>query len=314
MFSTAQQTIGIALLSLIFSLCMTVSVCAEERLPFIEFNHSGRTYTVTCRQLSPVSFLYNPGAAKKIRMVTLDWPPYIGKQICSQGWVQQFTIALLAMQGYEITTDFLPWARAISMAETGKADVLYPEYFIEEAAPSDVIEGTRRRDHLALSKPFPGGRIALIKRKGAPSRFNGDLKSLKEEKIGVVRGYQNTPEFDALMDAGFFDISSAVDDLSNVSKLIGGRVNLIIGDPLVIFYHLSAAGPASAGNEQWAAKIEIIEPVLQYNHLYFAVSTRAPDYEIILDDLNRGIDELTSSGFLNRLIRSVTTRCKGASQ
>ena len=44
------------------------------------------------------------------------------------------------------------------MAESGKADILYPEYFIENSAPSDVFKGTKRLEHLALSNKLPGGR------------------------------------------------------------------------------------------------------------------------------------------------------------
>jgi len=98
----------------------------------------------------------------------------------------------------------LPWARAIRMAESGLVDMLYPEYFIESTAPSDMYKGTNRVEHLVLSRKLPGGPIVFMKRKGETDQYRGNLLNLRNEKIGVVRGYQNTPEFDALMDMGFF--------------------------------------------------------------------------------------------------------------
>lgn len=292
-------------------LALTCAIGSEpdKGNPFLEFEHHGESHTVHKKQITPDSFVFNRGAPKKINIVTLDWPPYIGKDICRQGWVQQFAVAMLATQGYEITTTFLPWARAVAMAETGHAHILYPEYLIEKTAPSDVIPGTRRVDHLALSHSFPGGQIAFMTRKGNRYSFNGSLLSLKGEKIGVVRGYQNTPAFDTLMDQGFFEISTAADDLSNVQMLVAGRINLIIGDPAVIFYHLSNPEIENMPQSSMLSKIEVVKPLLQYKHLYFAISKKKPAYKRILHEINTGIQEFTETGLIFDIIRSVNTRC-----
>ncbi|NOX35051.1 MAG: amino acid ABC transporter substrate-binding protein [Deltaproteobacteria bacterium] len=239
----------------------------------VHFLLKDRPYSITGIKTAPHTYVFNKGALKKIHITTLNWAPYIGENICMQGWVQQLAVALLASQGYEITSSFLPWARTIMMAETGHADILYPEYFIEPSAPSDVYKGTRRIEHLALSRKLPGGLISFMKRKGEDSRFKGNLFKLKNEKIGAVRGYQNTPEFDALMDIGFFDISLAVDDLMNVKKLIKKRINLIIGDPAVIRFSVSASTLSKSTKSRIFENIEAVRPALQYNYLYFAVSS-----------------------------------------
>ena len=50
-----------------------------------------------------------------------------------------------------------------------------------------MYAGTKRLDHLALSRNFPGWPIAFLKRKGEEDGFKGNLINLKNEKIGVVR-------------------------------------------------------------------------------------------------------------------------------
>ncbi|MCF6248994.1 MAG: transporter substrate-binding domain-containing protein [Desulfobacula sp.] len=309
MTSSFNRLMTFIFLSVFLHMIYANNTLSQELNNFIEFEHQKKSYSISWEQKNQNTYVFNPGAPKKITMVTLDWPPYIGKNICKQGWVQQFTIALLSTRGYEITTSFLPWARAIILVENGDVDVLYPEYFIEDSAPSDVIKGTQRRDHLILSKKFIGGKIAFIKRSGEPSRFNGNLLSLKNERIGVVRGYQNTPAFDSLMDKGFFDISMAVDDFLNTKKLIAGRVDLIIGDPIVIFYSLLKSNLSTRGKQTMMSKIEEVSPILQYNYLYFAVSRKRPNHKRILEDINIGIDEFENTGMIHRLIQSVNHRC-----
>lgn len=275
----------------------------------VNFNYHGNPVSVIGKKIDHHTYLFNAGASKKIKITTLNWSPYVGETICNQGWVQQFAIALLATRGYEITSLFLPWARTIMMAETGHADVLYPEYYIEPDAPSDVITGTKRLDHLAISRSFPGGPIAFMKRKGEPDYFHGDLLNLTGEKIGVVRGYQNTPEFDALMDKGFFDISPSVDDLMNVIKLVNYRINLIIGDPSVVTYSVHQSDLTPERKKAILDHVVIVKPIIKYNYLYFAVSKKRPDWEVILAEINTGIGEFETSGLIYEIIQKANKEC-----
>jgi polar amino acid transport system substrate-binding protein len=288
--------------------CPAVSAI-KAPVVLVDFNFHGTPVSVIGRRIGRHTYLFNEGAPKKVKITTLDWSPYIGETICDQGWVQQFTIALLATRGYEITSIFLPWARTVMMAETGLADVLYPEYYIEPDAPSDVIRGTKRIDQLAISRRFPGGPIAFMKRKGEPDYFKGNLLNLKGEKIGVVRGYQNTPKFDALMDMGFFNISPAVDDLMNVTKLVNHRINLIIGDPSVITYSVNESDLKPEQKRAILDQVEIVKPVIRYNYLYYAVSKKRPNWKIILADINAGINEFESSGLIFRIIQKAKKEC-----
>lgn len=276
----------------------------------VSYKENGKMTVVKGEKTSKTEYTFNKGAKRKVTITTLDWAPYIGAKICKQGWVQQLTVALLASKGYEVKSQFLPWARTIVNAETGKAAILYPEYFIDKDAPSDVHKGSKRLDHLVLSKKFPGGPIAFMARKGYRGKFKGDLKALKGEKIGVVRGYQNTPDFDKLMDEGFFNISQATDDYMNVKKLLGGRINYIIGDPSVIRY--SVANTASLNKSkksEMLAGIETVKPVLQYNHLYYAVSKKASNWETVLRDVNDALAEFEKSGEIARIISATEKDC-----
>ncbi len=184
------------------------------------------------------------------------------------------------------------------------------QYYIEDASPSDVFAGTKRLDHLALSEKFPGGPVAFVKRKGDKDKFNGNLNDLQGEKIGVVRGYQNTPEFDMLMDKGHFSIYKAKNDVMNAQMLMKKRVNLIIGDPSVIRFSVMVSNKLSQKKKDYILNnIEMVEPVIKYNHLYFAVSKKRPRWEATLEIINRALREFEESGEISRIIKSINESC-----
>jgi polar amino acid transport system substrate-binding protein len=295
---------------IIASLILLSAETADAKSPLtVNFNYKGASYSISGDRINEHTYIFNKGGRKKIKITTLDWKPYIGETICRQGWVQQLTVALLASQDYEIIATFYPWARTIAEAEAGNADILYPEYFIEPDAPSDIFKFTKRLDHLALSEKIPGGPIAFLKRRGEKDYYNGNLLNLKGAAIGVVRGYQNTPEFDSLMDRHFFNIDEVTDDLANIRMLMAGRVDLIIGDPSVIYY--------SVENSDWPAdekiyilsSIEVIKPPIQYNYLYYAVSKKRPQWKQTLEMLNRTLNEFKKSGELYHLIETTNVHC-----
>lgn len=288
---------------------LTTSAYSGDPNLLVDFTCKGKAFSIQGKEVERGKFVFNEGAPKSIWITTLDWMPYIGQNICKQGWVQQFAVALFATRGYEVVSTFYPWARTISVAENGQADVLYPEWYIEESAPSDVHKGRFRRENLALSRPFPGGPVVFMKRKGESIPFDGDLAALKGESISVVRGYQNTPEFDALMDRGYFEIHEANNDLMQAKLLWKKRVNLIINDPNVVRYTIIHSGMEESRKESILNTLEVVKPVIKYNHLYFAVSKKKPGWEDTLNMINQGIEEFTSSGLLFDIMQKTSSQC-----
>ncbi|WP_440056218.1 substrate-binding periplasmic protein [Pseudoalteromonas sp. T1lg65] len=287
---------------------LTAWFCAADSLN-VGYFKDGKYHLVQGEQYEG-GYLYNKQADKPlVHMVTLDWPPYIGEQLCNKGWVFQFAVALLADQGFPVYVEFLPWARAVRAIETGKADILFPEYYIEDSAPSDYVPGTTRRELLALSNAFPGGEIGFMKRRGEAERFDGNLSSIKDEVIGVVRGYQNTPEFDAMMDNNEFVTIEAVDDLQLVKLLVGKRVNLIIGDPKVLRFTVNYSSLSKAEKVELLRSIETVKVPLKYNHLYFALSKAKKTWRSLLQAINRGLYQFDNRGETQRMIEMGSSEC-----
>ncbi|WP_448549628.1 substrate-binding periplasmic protein [Thalassotalea fusca] len=298
----------VAKLSLIalFVLCVFVfTVYVHAKYPPVEvkYQYDGKVHTLVGER-TPEGYRFNSASNKVLTLATLEWPPYIGEELCNKGWVFQFTVALLVHKGYQVNIHFYPWARAVKMVETGQMDILFPEYFIEDSSPSDVIEGKKRRELLAQSNKFPGGNISFMKRKNDNIKFDGNLSNLRGQNIGVVRGYQNTPEFDAMMDAKLIDVVSAVDELQLMKMLVAKRVNLIIGDPLVFRYAVNYSDVTMNNKMALLDGVEEVSPAIKYNHLYYAVSVKSENWRSILDDINLALIEFDIAGETQRIIEA----------
>jgi len=111
------------------------------------------------------------------------------------------------------------------------------------------------------------------------------------------------------MDMNFFKTEEVIDDLTNVKMLIAGRVDLMVGDPAVIYYSIKHSNSAPDEKKRILDSIEPVSPIIQYNHLYYAVSKKRPGWEKTLEMLNQTMDAFRKSGELHRIIRQTNAGC-----
>jgi ABC-type amino acid transport substrate-binding protein len=230
-----------------------------------------------------------PAARPVVRLATLDWEPYIGTHMPDQGYCAALIRAAYAEQGVEVKIEFYPWARALHLARTGAVDGLMPEYF----NPS-------REAEFVYSAAFPGGPLVLYKRRDDAVAFSADpathqdqaLRALKGKRFGVVRGYLNTPVFDA---AAYLTKEEANDDATNLRKLVYGRIDFAVIDRRVAEHLIRTQYP------DYARRIAPMDPPLADIPLYIAFSRKAPRMPQSLATFNRGLASLRESGKIDAL-------------
>ncbi len=220
-------------------------------------------------------------ADKVITLTTLDWEPYIGQSMPGQGYIAEVVKEAFTRVGYKVNIKFLPWARAVNEAETGSADGLFPEYM-----------GDERKALFLYSEAMPGGPLGFYKKKSSAISYK-TLNDLKPYKIGVVRDYINTAEFDA---AKYLKKDEADSDEINIKKLINGRVDLVVIDRLVGDYLITQKFPENK------AQLEFVNPPLELKPLYIVFSKKAPNYQTKLEDFNKGLKEITKDGTLKKIL------------
>ncbi len=249
-------------------------------------------------------YIFNSNSKKILRLTTLNWPPYISEEQCNMGWVFQLTVAMLVSKGYQVRIQFLPWKRAVRVVELGDHDILFPEYFFDETVYSQNLENTRRRTIIALSDHFDGGLLRLVKRRGVDDAFRGDLSILENKIFGVVRGYQNTPVFDQMVANGQLKTIEGGDELQLAKMLLAKRVDYIVVDPKVLDYVIKHSSLTKSQKVRMLTGTENVEPALQYNYLYYAISKKSSRWLEINEDINAALATFKGNAEIQRMIKT----------
>ncbi|AZQ83092.1 transporter substrate-binding domain-containing protein [Colwellia sp. Arc7-635] len=269
----------------------------------VNYINNGQHLSVTGKKVG-YQYIFNSNSEKILRLATLNWPPYISEEQCNMGWVFQLTVAMLVSKGYQVRIQFLPWKRAVRAVELGDHDILFPEYFFDETVYSDNVKNTRRRNITILSDHFDGGLLSLVKLRGVNDPFSGDLSILKNSIFGVVRGYQNTPEFDQMVANGQLKTIEAGDELQLVRMLLAKRVDYIVVDPKVLDYMIKNSPLSKIEKIRMLTETENVEPALQYNYLYYAISKKSDRWLEIQEDINAALVTFKDSAEIQRMIKT----------
>ncbi|GAB4279926.1 MAG: transporter substrate-binding domain-containing protein [Deferrisomatales bacterium] len=220
-----------------------------------------------------------PAAERPVLLATLHWPPYVVEGAEGKGFFSEVVVEAFRREGRAVEIRFLPWARGLREAEEGRLDGIYPAYRTEA-----------RERRFRYSEGIVAGPLMLCARKGSAVRYR-TLRDLAGYRIGVVRGYANTPEFDA---ADYLTRDEATTDAQNLEKLLRGRVDLIVIDRFVAEYLLGREGRLGA--------VEFVGPPLDRKPLYVMFSRRSPGCDALAEAFDRGLRSMRRDGTLQRML------------
>ncbi|MCW7753146.1 transporter substrate-binding domain-containing protein [Desulfobotulus sp. H1] len=221
---------------------------------------------------------------KPLLGATLNWEPYIGVSLPEEGYVAQIVReAFAAGGGYTLDIEFMAWTWVVALAGSGRYDFYFPEYY-----------DAKLEENFLLSDPIPGGPLAFFKRATDHIAYK-NLQDLKPYKIGVVRGYVNTPEFDA---AHYLTKVESMRDIDNIQKLLSGSVDLIVTDQYVGLYILRTQMPERMKD------VTVITPPLEIKDLYVCIPKNARNANERMQAFNLGLQQLKDSGRIREIIAS----------
>lgn len=220
-----------------------------------------------------------PGA---VRLVCTDFPPYTSPSLPGGGVACEITRAGLQQAGLSMALQFRPWARALLEFQRGEHDGVIAAWRSPERERSMLF-------------PQPLGivnQIGFMARSDARVRVD-DLSALRSLRIGTVNGYANPERFDRAQ----LQVEAAVDDVSNLRKLLAGRVDLALIDKGVGMHLLDTQLREGQGRLVW------LEPAVAEIPLYTVFARGRPEGEKFTAALSRGITELQGSGRLAALLQ-----------
>jgi len=167
---------------------------------------------------------------EKMSIATLEWPPYTGAELPQGGATTAVARQALAAVGLETDVSYVPWRRAIAMAQnnTGGVVAYFPGYHC------------RHVDGFIASNPIGNGPLGFAENTEAPLVWES-VDDIGERKlaIGTVLGYANTDEFDAKAGTGWLRTIPAKDDITNLKKLLRQRIDAAVIDKMVLSYLLA---------------------------------------------------------------------------
>ncbi|GAB6887231.1 ABC transporter substrate-binding protein [Desulfothermus okinawensis JCM 13304] len=219
-------------------------------------------------------------AKEKITLLTLEWPPYVGKELPQKGYTYVLVKKVLEKMGYSVEIKFRPWTRIIHKGKKGEIDGFFPAYYVKW-----------REKYFYISDPFYGGPIVFLARKQSKIKYK-HIEDLRTYRIGLVKGYINTDKID---NANYLIKDYARNDLINLKKLIKGRVDLIVIDKYVAYYLMKKYLPHCIN------KVEVLSPIIEYKNLYVCFPKNRKNSLKLLHDFNKGLSILRRNGTLDRL-------------
>ncbi|KJY76865.1 substrate-binding periplasmic protein [Vibrio nigripulchritudo] len=212
--------------------------------------------------------------ADTVRLTSLYWPPYTGKELVQQGASVAVAKAAFDAMGHQLEVDFFPWNRAVSLAKSSDYYVGYfPAYYF-------------KTNKLLLSEPMGSGMLGLVENVDKPIRWRA-LTDLVPYTIGVVSGYRNTREFDEMIHSGQLEAQESMTDTQNALKVASFELDLAVIDENVLRY-LRMHDPEVS---QVKEKLQLNKKPLVYKDLYIAF-TRGPEGERWLEVFNQGLGKI----------------------
>jgi len=220
---------------------------------------------------------------KIIKLATLEWPPYISKQIKEYGFTAKISTEAFKRVGYSVSIHFMPWAKVLKDVERGKFDAGFPAYYSKE-----------RDEKYGLSHMIAKGPLVFATNKNTNIKYS-TLKDLKDYKIGIVRGYVNSDAFD---NAQFLNKMVGNSDEQNLKRLLKKRLDIVVVDQFTAVHFMNTI---LQNNSQL---IEFLSPPLDEKELFVAFSKKNDNYKQLLEDFNHGLELITTDGTIQSIMKS----------
>lgn len=163
-------------------------------------------------------------AQETIRLAVGEWPPYLSETLPHQGIAAQIIRDAFAMEGYDVTFDFLPWARAYKEAMDGRYD-----------GTAVWLKTAEREADFYYSAPVIQEEHAFFYLKTFPFDWNR-VEDLHGVSFGGLIGFSYGDAFDTALKSGALTMDRAGSDGQNFGKLLMGRIE-VYPQEIQVGYH-----------------------------------------------------------------------------
>lgn len=223
-----------------------------------------------------------------LRLVTLDYPPYIlNDNDQAKGPIVDIVREAFRRMGRSVTIEFFPWSRSLSMVTSGTADGLFT---IKKTA--DRESTLRYPNEPLLSQDY-----VFFVRRDSTFRFDGDYASIANARIGVISNTSYGTRFDAAVKQGIFTNLDISYDYEHVFRMLqAGRIDIVICSHLVGLKFIRQINAAD--------QIVVSGPPSETARSYL-VFTRKYDSATLSNAFDQAIAAMRRDGTLSRMIDTI---------
>lgn len=214
--------------------------------------------------------------AREIHLTTLAWEPYYGPDLRNDGFCGAIVKAAFEHQGHEVKISYLPWARALKDAASGRYDGILGGYYTKE----------REQDFL-YTKAFARSQGALIARPEVEINNYDSLHELSPYRIAVGNQFAHTDAFD---NADYLNKLPVNRVRQIVRMLFEGRVDIAAISVAVFRYEARELGYDDAD------RMTRLRPLLFDNGLHIMLPKTLKQSTGLVEDFNKGLAAIKANG------------------
>ncbi len=215
-----------------------------------------------------------------VRLACNNFPPHKIEQPADDGHAG-FDIDIvgeaLKRIGRSSEISFMPWKRALELAERGQYDGL-----------CSCSRTKEREARLLFSDELGAVSVGLFARSADALAGIGSVADLKGRKVATVGGYNLEGE---LITAGAA-VEATSSDKNALDMLVAGNVDLLYGYELTT-KHFIASDPRSSS---------IAYKEVRRNPYYFCLSRAMPGADAAMQGFNRSLKDMAADGSVQRIL------------
>lgn len=193
----------------------------------------------------------------EVLIAASDWASFTGASMDGGGLLVEIATRAFSRAGIRTRIEYMPWKRALDSARAGMYDGLAGASF----AP-DRARYFHYPQYSFVSK------LVLFARRDKPRTYE-KLEDLCPATVGVLRGSFVVGLLEA---APCLKLDLADDVITNVRKLVRGRIDLVAESEASVYHYLRKTMPYEAGT------VAAVEPALADDPVYIVFSKRHASY------------------------------------
>ncbi len=216
--------------------------------------------------------------SQQVEIAVGEYAPFIDSAEANDGFMTELVMEAFKSVRIVPTFNIKPWARVEQEVLSG------------ESVSYAYVKDSEREKVFIFSDEILGSTTVIVSRKDKNIPRINSVQDMKRYKIGTSRGYAYGEEFENYRDQ--LNIEIANDDLLNIKKILGGRIDIFLCDPFV-----AALLIKNNFNTTEQAQFKLVtDNFFPNDPMYLIVGKKHPSAAQIIRKFNEGLRKITASG------------------